>query len=324
MSRVCQRQQQRHSGVTLIELLIVMAILVVISGLGMPQVLRMVERSRLTSAAKELQAELHRTRLESMKSGEPLVFHFELGTGNYEIMSKQEYDLRFPVAGRIAPFPPQMPFIPGAPLMGGMASSDMMMPGAMSENGQPQQAAGSTAPALSDFGSASLSDLVASTPQRSLSDYGGNAPTLADLGPPASLTDLFGEPDLQQIAAIPVSKFLPVYKTLPHDLRLQASGFGLQGGGGEDWLRTSEGGFGLQTSDFGYQGTGFGEQVSGFPEARSPKPEAYSEPIFFFPNGRTSNALFSVCSTSGKGYYMDVSVRGLTGTARLGELEVVR
>ena len=59
------------------------------------------------------------------------------------------------------------------------------------------------------------------------------------------------------------------------------------------------------------------------PEARSPKPEAWSEPIYFFPNGRTSNAHFSVCSTDRIGYYIDVTVRGLTGTARLGKLEVL-
>ena len=298
----------RATGVTLLELLIVMSILVVMAGLGLPQVLLMVERSRLTSAAKELQAELNRTRLESMKSGEPLVFHFELGTGNYEIMSKQEYDLRFPPQ-QFSQFP-----IPGM----GMDMGGMMSPGMMSDTGQPQQAAGSIAPSLSDRGGASLSDLVASSPQRSLSDYGGNAPSLADLGPPSSLTDLFGEPDLQQIAAIPVSKFRPVYKTLPHSLRLQASGFGLQGGSG---LQTSD--FGLQETGFGGQPPGFEMQTSGFPEARSLKPEAYSEPIFFFPNGRTSNAIFSVCSTTGKGYYMDVSLRGLTGTARLGDLEVM-
>jgi hypothetical protein len=273
------------------------------AGLGLPSVLRMVERSRLTGAAKELQAELNRTRLASMKSGEPLVFHFELGTGNYEIMSKQEYDLRFP------PQPiPQLSFPPEQGMFGGMMSPDMMMSGA----GQPQQAAGSTGPSLSDRGGASLADLAARQPPSSLSDR-GNASSLADLGPPPSFADRFGEPDLQQIAAIPVSKFLPVYKTLPHNLRLQESG---------NRLQASD--FGFQTSDFGLQGSGFSEARSPVPDASFfPEAPRFSEPIFFFPNGRTSNARFSVCSTTGKGYYINVSMRGLTGTARLGDLEVL-
>ena len=296
------RLNRQSAAVTLLELLIVMSILVVMAGLGLPQVLRMVERSRLTSAAKELQAELNRTRLESMKSGEPLVFHFELGTGHYEIMSKQEYDLRFPPQ-RTQPFP-----MPG---MGMDMLSNMMSPGMMSDANQPQQAAGSTAPALSDFGGASLSDLVASTPQRSLSDIGAPS-TLADFGPPSSLTDLFAEPDLQQIAAIPVSKFRPVYKTLPHQLKLEGLG-----------VRSKELEVGIQNAGFGMQGLEFGSlsPLSSHPSPLAPRP--YSEPIFFFPNGRTSNAIFSVCSTTGKGYYMDVSLRGLTGTARLGDLEVM-
>ena len=276
----------RHQAVTLIELLIVMSILIVITGLGMPTVLRMVERSRLTSAAKELQAELNRTRLESMKSGEPLVFHYQPGTGSYEIMSKQDYDLYYPPQPFAQPFPPNGGMIPD---MAMPPPSGMMPPGVNS----PTQAVGSSGPSLADRGNTSLTDSVAATQNRSLADSAAvNAPSLADYGPAPSLTDMFAQPDMQMIAAIPVSKFLSVNKILPHNLTFGRGALGV-----------------------------------GFPSpASSLQPTAYnlySEPIFFFPNGRTSNAHFSVCSTDGRGYYIDVTMRGLTGTARLGDLEVM-
>ena len=294
------RKSRRQQGVTLIELLIVLSILVVIASLGLPSIMRMVERSRLTSAAKELQAELNRTRLESMKSGEPLAFHYQPGTGNYEIMAKQEYDLRYPVAGRTAPFSSQQ-FSQPFPSNMGMGT---MPPGMTGDFDQPPQAAGSTGPSLTDRGSTSLTDLVAGQ-SRSLSDTAAGATSFADYGPPPSLTDHFGEPDMQLIAAIPVSKFLPVQKELPYNFEFQ--GVGSRGQGAE---------FGLQNSDFGFSPP--------IPYSLSPSPSSWSEPIFFFPNGRTSNAHFTVCSTDGIGFSIDVTVRGLTGTARLGDMEAVR
>ena len=305
------RTNRRQQGLTLIELLIVMSIIIVIAGLGLPSVMRMLDRSRLTSAAKELQAELNRTRLESMKSGEPLAFHYQPGTGCYEIMAKQEYDLRYPPQPQ-----PQMPAL--LPNTGTTPNSSTTPdrgatpPDDTTQNsGQSRQVAGSTGPTLADRAGGSLTDLVAGQ-SRSLTDVAVDAPTFADLGPAPSLTDrIMSEPDMQMIAAIPVSKFMPVQKELPHQLTfgLQASGFGLQ-----------------QTSDFGLQASGFVGQsglASPFPEAGSLKPEAWSEPIFFFPNGRTSNAHFSVCSTDRLGLYIDVTMRGLTGTARLGDLEAL-
>ena len=288
------RSNRRQQGLTLIELLIVMSIIIVIAGLGLPSVMRMLDRSRLTSAAKELQAELNRTRLESMKSGEPLAFHYQPGTGCYEIMAKQEYDLRYPP--QVQPIPQSFGSMPDG--------SGTMQPGIrIGDNDEPPQVAGSTGPTLADRGSRSLADSVAGR-SRTAADR-GDAPTLADLGPPPSLTDRFAQPgDMQMIAAIPVSKFLPVQKELPHHLLFQ---------GAESREQGAE--FGFQNSDFGFSPP--------IPYSLSPIPSTWSEPIFFFPNGRTSNAHFSVCSTDRVGYYIDVTMRGLTGTARLGDLEAL-
>ena len=311
------RTNRRQQGLTLIELLIVMSILVVIAGLGLPSVMRMLDRSRLTSAAKELQAELNRTRLESMKSGEPLAFHYQPGTGCYEIMAKQEYDLRYP------PQPlPQMPAL--LPNTGTTPNSSTTPdrgatpPDDTTQNsGQSRQVAGSTGPTLADRAGGSLTDLVAGQ-SRSLTDVAVDAPTFADLGPAPSLTDrIMSEPDMQMIAAIPVSKFMPVQKELPHQLTFQGAGSREQGAGGR------EQGFGVTHSDSPFL-TSNSSLLTPSPSSLVPSPSLWSEPIFFFPNGRTSNAHFSVCSTDRLGLYIDVTMRGLTGTARLGDLEAVR
>lgn len=284
MNRIGHKQWGcKRWGVTLIELLIVMAILVVMAGLGLPSVMRMVDRSRLSSSTRELQAELNRTRIEAMKSGEPLVFHYRPGTGCYEILSKRQYDLRFPK---------QQPtgMLPDPDSMDG----EMMQNAIMPDSSLQLQAVGSTGPTLADYGETSLADSLPAS--SSLGDYGDGA-SLADRGPASSFADRMGESDMQMIAAMPVDKFVPVQKELPFDFV-----------------------FGLQASDSELR-----ESVSPpNPDGWSLEPEApqWSEPIFFFPNGRTSNANFAVCTPESR-RYIDVSVRGLTGTARIGQIEVM-
>ena len=294
MNRGCRKQQNCiRQGVTLIELLIVLAILVVMAGMGLPSVMRMVDRSRLSSTTRELQAELNRTRLESMKSGEPLVFHYQLGTGCYEIMSKQQYELRFPR--------PQM-----AEMSPNFDPLDSAMPqnAIVPDESLQMQAIGSTGPTLANYGSTSLADSAA-TQQTTLADH-GPASSLADRGPAPSFADRVGEPDTQMIAALPVSKFVPVQKYLQYDLL---------------FANTNSAERRVQSAEL----TEISSNNSPIPQSLSPIPYSplWSEPIFFFPNGRTSNAHFMVCMPDNKRYYIDVSVRGLTGTARLGEIEVM-
>lgn len=50
----------------------------------------------------------------------------------------------------------------------------------------------------------------------------------------------------------------------------------------------------------------------------------WSEPIVFFPNGRTSNASFALYTTGDYEYRVELNLRGLTGTARIGEIKVTQ
>ena len=82
----------RPAAYTLIELLIVLSLIVLIFSIGFPSVHRMFVHGELKAGARQLQGELHRTRLEAMKSGKPYVFRFEVGTSNFEIVPKAIFD----------------------------------------------------------------------------------------------------------------------------------------------------------------------------------------------------------------------------------------
>lgn len=58
------------------------------------------------------------------------------------------------------------------------------------------------------------------------------------------------------------------------------------------------------------------EGLVGLSTAEMTEQQNWSEPIVFYPNGRTSNARIRV--TDGERYAVDVSLRGLTGTVRVG------
>ena len=53
-----------------------------------------------------------------------------------------------------------------------------------------------------------------------------------------------------------------------------------------------------------------------------PEPPVWSEPIFFFPNGRTSNGSLELLTTNTYRFQIELTLRGLTGTARLGDITI--
>lgn len=70
---------------TLLELLIVLALILVISGISVASFQRMMARSRFKAGVVEIQIDLHKTRLLAMKTGTPYVFRCAPGSGVYEI-----------------------------------------------------------------------------------------------------------------------------------------------------------------------------------------------------------------------------------------------
>lgn len=76
-------------GFTIMELLIVLALLVLMTSMAIPSVARMMARANFKDGVFELQAELGRTRLQAMKSGNALLFRYLPGTNIYEIIPKE-------------------------------------------------------------------------------------------------------------------------------------------------------------------------------------------------------------------------------------------
>ena len=70
---------------TLLELLIVLAVLAGMAALSWPAVSGLLAKSEIRSAAKQVRAALTRARLDAMESGTVHQFRYQAGTGRFEI-----------------------------------------------------------------------------------------------------------------------------------------------------------------------------------------------------------------------------------------------
>jgi prepilin-type N-terminal cleavage/methylation domain-containing protein len=74
-----------RTGFTLLEVLLVLAIMVVAVGLAIPSYKSLVEGRRLQASAEKLQVALNRGRVTALRSGQTQMLRLELGTGRYAI-----------------------------------------------------------------------------------------------------------------------------------------------------------------------------------------------------------------------------------------------
>ncbi len=74
-----------REGFTLVELLIVLAILVMAMAISWPAVGGLLAKNELRSAAQQVRAALAKTRLEAMESGAVRQFRYQPGTRRFEI-----------------------------------------------------------------------------------------------------------------------------------------------------------------------------------------------------------------------------------------------
>lgn len=221
-----------RSALTLLELLMVLAVMTMIVALGVPSVSRLLARARFKDGVFELQAELSRTRLLSMKTGQAYLFRYLPGTGQYQIVAKSLYEEE---RTRL------------------MNRADRPM-----------------------FGS---SDTAAASPAAGASQTSENA-----------------------------------VRTLSSDVLISGSVI-------------SEGtGVRLSTGAGESNGVDLGSRVVGslttLPGTRPLQP-SWSEPILFYPNGRTSNAVFFLASGGSIPFYSEIALRGFTGSVRVSAIASV-
>ncbi len=85
------RATSSRGGYTLLELIIVLAILTSLLALAWPHVHRRLRRSLPREAALQLKADLAEAREEAVRSGEPWVCRYQPGTGHYQIAPADSY-----------------------------------------------------------------------------------------------------------------------------------------------------------------------------------------------------------------------------------------
>jgi len=74
-----------RTAFTLLEMLIVLAVFAALATLTWPAVRRMLGRSELREAAKQVRSALARARLDAIETGVPHRFRYRAGTGEYEV-----------------------------------------------------------------------------------------------------------------------------------------------------------------------------------------------------------------------------------------------
>jgi prepilin-type N-terminal cleavage/methylation domain-containing protein len=118
-----------RSGYTLLELLIVLALLAALTGLSWPSVRGMLAKSQLRAAAKQVRVALATARWKAIESGEPQRFRYAPGASWFEVgplhPSQDEPDP--PVGKRQGPAPAQkttLDFLPRGIWFAEPAASD--------------------------------------------------------------------------------------------------------------------------------------------------------------------------------------------------------
>jgi prepilin-type N-terminal cleavage/methylation domain-containing protein len=101
--RARSAQSARSAGFTLIEIMLVLAILVVVASLALPNVLRTLETQKLKRAADGLRTTWMQCHVRAMKTGRIQVFRYELGTGNFETKPWEADDSQIETSAKVNP-----------------------------------------------------------------------------------------------------------------------------------------------------------------------------------------------------------------------------
>ncbi|MGL6226040.1 MAG: pilus assembly FimT family protein [Thermoguttaceae bacterium] len=318
-----------RKGFTLLELIIVLALLVVLFGLSISPIQRMYVRSQLGSTARALQGELYETRLSAMKEGVPYVFRYQGGTPYYEILPKTVWDAR------------NSTLTPGLPVQepnpSGLSVARSVGTASLSENLATNSSNGSTN-GLSNGSSSGLTTrepangqtllLGSRTPESSTVQSGYY---LKELRAPY-IFNLVEQPSPPTNPGLglggvtgPTTGDLSTVRSVGTNSADLANHAGSATNGNQSaTLNSSLNPNSLisTTSNVPNQGPTYAEPRY-LPDPNQSSVPLWSAPIFFFPNGRTSSGSLTILTTGDYLYRCEVTLRGLTGTARVARVELI-
>lgn len=82
MRELVKGTKKRQKGFTLIEVIIVIAIIGILSAIAVPNFLSWLPNMRLKAASRDLYSHMMRAKMEAIKSNTPTLFNFTSGTGS--------------------------------------------------------------------------------------------------------------------------------------------------------------------------------------------------------------------------------------------------
>ncbi len=87
----CTKAHDRCHGYTLLEMLLVLAVMVLLGAIVLPAVSQPLGKSELRDAAKQVRTQLARARLEAIESGRVYQFRFQPGRRKFEVVVKPSF-----------------------------------------------------------------------------------------------------------------------------------------------------------------------------------------------------------------------------------------
>ncbi len=377
----------KRPSFTLLELLLVLALIAAISSLGVAGYQRQYARSQFKSGVVGIQIDLNRTRLLAMRSGQSYIFRFVPGTGFYEIaplqtlqeaiyrMNDDAVSLDGALGGSLySDDDASLAFAAGAydyaatGELGVESASDDLF---SQENvladleqagrGPSNSVVGANASPLGGtlVGDGTLGtttgDLgylsgVASDGLGTGSEFALGAPLgLDDANPTQSITIREMNSEERQIGATPntlawrvnldglvvrkeatggvVFTFSRLSDSTPTNLKKKRPRGAQDAQNAQGAFADSIGedlGSRLGGSLSSPPTLGGGLDDLGDEDVNDPtKSSLWSDPIVFFPNGRTSTVVVGLTSVGKYAYYSEIGVRGLTGYARISAISSV-